>query len=175
VKEPLWLQRKWVDALHFQQLKRFGGLYGIRDDGAIQSALSRPIHQWSYEQAQDIAALAAAYGFGLARSHGYSDGNRRIAFMAMAVFLDVNGIDLDAPEPEVVRVMLAAAAGDLTEAELASWVRAHSGLRADDPGLPPDRGIDLVEETGGPHGVAELGAADPRQSRGGYEEAGAGG
>jgi death on curing protein len=132
VKEPVWLKRHWVDALHFQQLKRFGGLYGIRDDGAIESALSRPVHQWSYEQAQDLAALAAAYGFGLARSHGYSDGNKRIAFMAMAVFLDINGIDLDAPEPEVVRVMLAVAAGDLTEADLANWVRQHSAAKPGD-------------------------------------------
>ncbi len=128
MKEPLWLKRQWVDALHFQQMKRFGGLYGVRDEGAIESALSRPIHQWSYEQAQDMAALAAAYGFGLARSHGYSDGNRRIAFMAMAVFRDINDVLFDAPEPEVVRVMLAVTAGDLSEAELARWVREHSQL-----------------------------------------------
>jgi death on curing protein len=99
---------------------------------AIESALSRPVHQWSYEQAQDLAALAAAYGFGLARSHGYSDGNKRIAFMAMAVFLDIKGVDLDAPEPEVVRVMLAVAAGDLTEADLANWVRQHSAAKPGD-------------------------------------------
>jgi death on curing protein len=126
VKEPLWLKRQWVDALHFQQLKRFGGLYGIRGEGAIESALSRPIHKWAYEQARDVPALAAAYGFGLARSHGYSDGNKRVAFMAMAVFLDINGFVLDAAEPEVVRVMVSVAAGDLTEAELAEWVREHA-------------------------------------------------
>jgi death-on-curing protein len=128
VKEPLWLKRQWVDALHFQQMKRLGGLYGVRDEGAIESALSRPIHKWSYEQAQDMAALAAAYGFGFARSHGYSDGNKRIAFMAMAVFLDISDVLFDASEPEVVRVMLAVAAGDLSEAELARWVREHSQL-----------------------------------------------
>jgi death-on-curing protein len=123
VKEPFWLKREWVDALHFQQLKRFGGLFGIRDEGAIESALARPVNQWGYGQATDLAALAAAYGFGLARSHGYSDGNKRIAFMAMAVFLDLNGLALEAPEPDVVEVILRLAAGELSEEGLASWLR----------------------------------------------------
>jgi death-on-curing protein len=125
VNEPLWLRRSWVDALHFQQLKRFGGLFGIRDEGAIDSALARARNAWEYADERDIAKLAAAYGFGLARSHGYSDGNKRIGFMAMAVFLDVNGWSLEAPEPEVVRVMLAVAAGETTENALAHWLREH--------------------------------------------------
>jgi death on curing protein len=126
VREPLWLKREWVDALHFQQLKRFGGLYGIRDEGAIESALARPINQWAYGQADDLAALAAAYGYGLARSHGYSDGNKRIAFVGMAVFLDLNGAVLEAPESDVVEVMLRVAAGEQSEVQLASWLRAHT-------------------------------------------------
>jgi len=125
VKEPLWLRRDWLDALHFQQLKRFGGLYGIRDEGAIESALGRPVNQWAYGQAEDVAALAAAYGFGLCRGHGYSDGNKRIAFMAMAVFLDVNDWALEAPEPEVVVTMLGVATGEISEADLAAWLREH--------------------------------------------------
>lgn len=122
MKEPLWLKREWVDALHFQQLKRFGGLYGLRDPGAIESALARPLNQWSYGHAEDLPALAAGYGFGLARSHGYSDGNKRIALVAMAVFLELNGYTLEASETAVVEVMLAVAAGDLAEADLASWL-----------------------------------------------------
>jgi death-on-curing protein len=122
--EPLWL-RAWGDALHFQQLKRLGGLFGVRDDGAIESALARARNQWEYAEQRDIAELAAAYGFGLTRSHGYSDGNKRVGFMAMAVFLDLNGWELDAPEPEVVQVMVAVAAGDLGEPELAAWLRQH--------------------------------------------------
>ena len=122
---PLWLRRAWVDALHFQQLKRFGGLFGVRDDGAIESALARARNQWEYAEERDIAALAAAYGFGLTRSHGYSDGNKRIGFMAMAVFLDLNGRELDAPEPEVVRVMVGVASGEVSEPELAAWLRGH--------------------------------------------------
>lgn len=127
MKEPLWLKREWVDALHFQQLKRFGGLYGIRDEGAIESALARPINQWAYEQAKDLAALAAAYGFGLARSHGYSDGNKRIALVAMGVFLELNGSTLEASETEVVEVILSVAAGNMSEEDLESWLRAHIG------------------------------------------------
>jgi len=122
---PLWLKRQWVDALHFQQLKRFGGLYGIRDEGAIESALARARNQWEYAEERDLAALAAAYGFGLTRSHGYSDGNKRVGFVAMAVFLDLNGQELDAPEPEIVRVMLGVASGEIPEPEFAGWVRDH--------------------------------------------------
>ena len=126
MNEPHWLQRVWVDALHFQQLRRFGGLYGVRDPGAIEAALARPQNQWHYRGEHDLAALAAAYGFGLTSNHGYADGNKRIGFVAMAVFLDINGWRLDAPEAKVVRVMLALAAGELAEGELATWVAAHS-------------------------------------------------
>jgi death-on-curing protein len=122
---PPWLRRAWVDALHFQQLKRFGGLFGVRDEGAIESALARARNQWEYAEERDIAALAAAYGFGLTRSHGYSDGNKRVGFVAMAVFLDLNGRELDAPEPEVVQVMVGVASGEISEPELATWLRGH--------------------------------------------------
>jgi death on curing protein len=125
VKEPVWLKREWVDALHFQQLQRFGGLHGIRDEGAIESALARPRNQWEYSEERDVATLAAAYGHGLTRSHGYSDGNKRVGFMAMAVFLDLCGFSLEASEPEIVRIMLAAASGELQERDLADWVRRH--------------------------------------------------
>jgi death-on-curing protein len=133
-REPPWLRRQWVDALHFQQLKRFGGLYGIRDEGAIESALARARNQWEYAEERDVAALAAAYGFGLTRSHGYSDGNKRVGFVAMAVFLELNGLELDAPEPEVVRMMIGVAAGEVAEPELADWLRRHLL-----PGATPDR------------------------------------
>lgn len=119
------MRRSWVDALHFQQLNRFGGLYGVRDDGAIESALARARNLWEYAEERDIARLAAAYGYGLTRNHGYSDGNKRIGFIAMAVFLDVNGWSLEAPEPEVVRVMLAVASSEMGEEAFASWIRKH--------------------------------------------------
>lgn len=123
--EPVWLERRWVDALHFQQLRRFGGGHGTRDGGAVESALARPRNPWEYAEERDPAALAVAYAFGLARNHGYVDGNKRIAFVAAAVFLELNGWELDAPEPDVVRTMLALAAGELGEEEVAGWLRAH--------------------------------------------------
>ncbi|HEX2094061.1 MAG TPA: type II toxin-antitoxin system death-on-curing family toxin [Longimicrobiaceae bacterium] len=123
--EPVWLRRAWVDALHFQQLKRFGGLYGVRDEGVIESALARPLNRWEYTEERDLAALGAAYGYGLTRSHGYSDGNKRVGFVAMAVFLEINGRHLEAPQAEVVQMMLGVAAGEVDEPELAAWVLQH--------------------------------------------------
>ena len=121
--EPTWLRRAWQDALHFQQLKRFGGLYGIRDEGAIESALERPRNRWVYEESSDLIDLAATLGWGLCRGHGYTDGNKRIGFMAMAVFLDLNGLELEASQPEVVLAMTAVAAGEISEVELVEWLR----------------------------------------------------
>lgn len=123
--EPIWLKRIWVDAIHFQQLQRFGGLYGIRDKGAIESALARPRNQWVYREETDLSSLAAAYSYGLTRDHGYADGNKRVGFVAMAVFLELNGWSVEAPEPEVVQTMLAVASGDLAESDVAAWVRSH--------------------------------------------------
>lgn len=88
-------------------------------------ALARPRNLSAYDGVTDIAAQAAAYGYGLTRGHGYVDGNKRVGFVAMAIFLDLNGWSLEAPEPEVVRVMLAVASGELGEAGLASWVPGH--------------------------------------------------
>jgi death-on-curing protein len=124
--EPLWLQRVWVDALHFQLLKRFGGAYGVREEGTIDAALARPRNKWAYDSQVDLATLAAAYAYGLTRSHGYVDGNKRIGFLAMAVFLELNGSTLEATELEVVRVMVAVAAGKMEEPELADWVRQRT-------------------------------------------------
>lgn len=126
MSEQKWLQRRWVDAIHYQQLQRFGGLFGVRDAGAIDAALARPRNRWEDTDDVDLPGLAAAYGFALTRTHGYVDGNKRIGFMAMAIFLDLNDWRLSAPEPEVVQVMVAVAAGEMTEAELADWVRRYS-------------------------------------------------
>jgi death-on-curing protein len=123
--EPLWLRRAWVDALHFQQLKRFGGAFGVRDEGDIEAALVRPLNRRAYGEEADLAALAAAYGFGFARNHGYIDGNKRIAFLTMAVFLELNGLRLVAEEADVVRTIVGLAAGDVDEPALAEWVRVR--------------------------------------------------
>lgn len=115
-----------VDAVHLDLVREHGGLQGTRDEDALESALARPRQRWTYGERPDIAELAAAYGFGLARNHPYHDGNKRIAFVAMAVFLGLNGYRIDATEQEVVAVMLELAAGTLEEGTLAEWVRNHT-------------------------------------------------
>jgi death-on-curing protein len=124
-RSPTWLGRVVVDAIHADQVREHGGLLGVRDENALESALARPQQKHAYDPEIDLAGLAAAYGFGLARNHPYRDGNKRIAFLALVTFLGVNGKDFDASEAEVVATMLALADGSLTEAQLARWVRSH--------------------------------------------------
>jgi death on curing protein len=124
-REPHWLTRVVIDAVHLDIVLTHGGLRGLRDENALESSLARPRNAWGYGRKPDLAALAAGYGFGLARNHPFHDGNKRIAFLAMVVFLGLNGKDLDAPEAEVVATMLKVASGDLTESALARWVREH--------------------------------------------------
>ena len=114
-----------VDAIHADQLRQHGGLAAIRDENALESALARAKQKWSYGDRADIATLAAAYGFGLARNHPYRDGNKRIAFLAMATFLGINGCEITASDSEVVTTMVALASGKLSEEELAEWIRQH--------------------------------------------------
>ena len=123
--EPVWVDRLVIDAVHLDQLREHGGMRGIRDENALESALARARNKWAYESISDPALLAAAYGYGLATSHPYHDGNKRIAFLAMVIFLGLNGWDLEAPEAEVVAIMLWVAAGRYPEAELAEWLRSH--------------------------------------------------
>jgi death-on-curing protein len=125
VSEPLWLDRLVVDAIHFDQLRLHGGLPGVRDENALESALARPQNRAAYGSGSDLAALAAAYGFGLATSHPFNDGNKRVGFLAMYVFLDLNGLEIEAGEPEVVDLMVAVAAGRTSEAKLAEWLRRN--------------------------------------------------
>lgn len=89
----------------------------------LESALMRPRNRWAYDPSSDLAALAAAYGYGLATNHPYVDGNKRVAFLAMYVFLELNGWELDAKETEVVTTMRSVAAGEMGEDELAGWLR----------------------------------------------------
>jgi death-on-curing protein len=124
VKEPRRLGRKLIDSIHSGQIHQFGGSPGVRDAGLIESALARPVNKWEYGQERDLCALAAAYAYGLTTNHGYIDGNKRIGFLAMYVFLGLNGLELDTPEPEAVRIMLKVAEGVCEEPELTEWVRS---------------------------------------------------
>lgn len=123
--EPVWVGREVLDAIHLDQLREHGGLQGIRDENALESALARARNKWAYDGIEDPSILAAAYGYGLATSHPYHDGNKRIAFLAMIVFLGLNGRDLEASDAEVVETMLALADGSLSESDLASWLQVH--------------------------------------------------
>lgn len=98
---------------------------GLRDEPSLESALARPRQRFAYEPATDLPALAAAYGYGLVRDHPFNDGNKRVAFVTMGVFLGLNGQEIDAPETEVVAVMLSLAAGELSEEHLADWIRSR--------------------------------------------------
>jgi death-on-curing protein len=120
--EPLWIRVDQAIAMHARQLRRFGGAPGLRDEGMLHSALERPVNKWRYEQA-DLAELAAAYAFGLAKNHALVDGNKRIAFMAMMVFLHRNGAPFS-PEPaQATSIILSLAAGEVSEDSLTRWIR----------------------------------------------------
>jgi death-on-curing protein len=127
--EPRWLGRVVVDAIHEDQIREHGGLPGIRDDNALESALARPQQKWHYLHRADVPILAAAYAYGLVNNHPYRDGNKRIGFLAMVTFLGANGHDFSAPDAEVVAEILALADGKVSEEALADWVRQHSTKR----------------------------------------------
>lgn len=119
-----WLREDVVLALHEEQLAEHGGAAGIRDSGLLQSALARPVNLAAYGE-PDAAALAAAHAFGIARNHPFIDGNKRTAAVSALLFLAQNGISWEIGEAELVVMTLALAAGELTEVEVASWLRDH--------------------------------------------------
>jgi death-on-curing protein len=118
-----------VDAIHNDQLHEHGGLPGVRDENALESALARPKQRWHYSERTDLPRLAAAYAFGLVKDHPYRDGTNRIGFLAMVTFLGVNGRDFSATEAEVVDEILALAEGGVSEEALGAWIRRHSSTR----------------------------------------------
>jgi death-on-curing protein len=137
--EPQWISRVMADAIHVDILRLLGGAHGVRDSALIDSALGRPRNRFAYSQTADIAELAAAYGFGIAKNHGYADGNKRTAYLVMYAFLKVNGYSIDAPEAEVVGLMISVADGNINEKQLAGWLRDHVS-RARRKRLPPKGG-----------------------------------
>jgi len=123
MKEPTWLTPDITETIHVDLIKVHGGHYGYRDKSLVEAALARPLHRWNYEADPDIFSLAAAYGFALTKNHGFIDGNKRVAFMAIYIFLGLNGYELDAPEQEVVDIILRLSNSSLEEKELAKWLR----------------------------------------------------
>lgn len=123
--EPIWMTEAMVQVIHADQIATHGGAHGVRDEGLLASALGRARNRYGYEES-NIHRLAADYGYGIARNHPFIDGNKRTAFQVMYAFLKVNGWELTAPEPEVVLVMQALAAGEMSEMELAQWLQYYS-------------------------------------------------
>lgn len=120
--EPLWLTPDVVADIHSEQLALFGGPDGIRDQGLLESALARPVNRFAYGET-DMAALAAAYAFGIARNHPFIDGNKRVSLLALIVFLRLNGIGFAPNEADAAAIILALAAGEVDEHGLTRWIR----------------------------------------------------
>jgi death-on-curing protein len=120
----VWIQRGVVIAAHGEQLAEHGGAAGIRDAGLLESALARAENLAAYGD-PDVAALAAAYGFGIVRNHPFVDGNKRAALIATELFLALNGFDLVVDDLQCVVTILSLAAGEIDETEFAAWLREH--------------------------------------------------
>ncbi len=124
----IWIDAAVLYAVHEEQLTEHGGGAGVRDAGLFESALARP-QNLALDEKPDAADLAASYGYGVSRNHPFIDGNKRTAFVALELFLDLNGFDLVADDAGCVMTMLAVAAGEMDEAAFAEWIRRHSEKR----------------------------------------------
>jgi len=122
--EPMWLSTDIALAIHDRQLSEHGGIAGVCDRGALESVLARPRNQWAYGE-DDACALAAAYAFGVARNHPFADGNKRTAWVSARLFLKLNDVSIRFEPQDAIRTVLALAAGELSEEELADWFRQH--------------------------------------------------
>ena len=124
----VWLDKRLILVIHGEQLREHGGAEGVRDEGLLESALARPLNAASYGE-PDLAELAALYALGIARNHPFVDGNKRTAYVALELFLDLNGVDLTASDAESTVAMLDMAAGEFTDEEFTLWVREHAQKR----------------------------------------------
>ena len=126
MKEPRWLLEQTIVAVHSMVLEDHGGEPGIRDENMLASALNRPIDKYNYESGSTIFELPAAYSFGLAKNHPFVDGNKRVAFLAGTLFLELNGIAFNAEESDAAFVFERLAAGKVKEASLVKWLEENS-------------------------------------------------
>ena len=123
---PIWINLRVIKAFHDRQINEHGGLPGLRDEGLLLSALSRLENAFHYSDPKpDVAELAAAYGFGLAKNHPFNDANKRTALIAMRLFLKLNGYDLAASPEDKYKTIIRVAASDISEDELAQWIRKN--------------------------------------------------
>jgi death-on-curing protein len=129
VTEPIWLDRDVVMKIHIRCAVASGGSSGVRDYGLLDSALARPQMVYDYKLDATIHGLAAAYAYGISKNHPFVDGNKRVAFLSAENFLWVNGWQLTASQSDVVTTMIALAAGDISEDQLAEWLAQNSERR----------------------------------------------
>jgi len=126
MSEPCWVLESAVRAIHLRQLSEHGGLEGVRDDGLLSSALARPRNLYAYTRPiPEVAALAAAYAFGIIKNHPFVDGNKRTAYVVCRTFLKLNGRDIVASEADKYGMFLAIADGSRDEEQLVEWIRAN--------------------------------------------------
>ncbi|HUL35358.1 MAG TPA: type II toxin-antitoxin system death-on-curing family toxin [Candidatus Eisenbacteria bacterium] len=130
MKQPRWINRRALHYLHEASLAAHGGASGIRDEGLLESALACPRNRFLHDETADLAALAASYCFGLATNHPFVDGNERTAFQSLGILLGLNGFEMIANQVEAIVTILSLASGELTEVQLADWVRNNSRSRA---------------------------------------------
>ncbi len=123
-----WIDKRLLVTLHDESLTMHGGASGIRDEGLFDSALNRAANLAMYGK-PDFAELAAAYGVGLAKNHAFVDGNKRVAFLSVGLFLGLNGYKLKATQVDATLVMLAVASGEMNEVDFANWIRTNSVFR----------------------------------------------
>jgi death-on-curing protein len=128
----IWVDKQLLLLLHDESLAEHGGAAGLRDEGLLDSALARPMNLIAYGE-PDLAELAASYGVGLAKNHAFVDGNKRAAFLAVGLFLRLNGHRLNASPAAATVAMMDVAAGTLNEADFADWIRRHSAPVGDPP------------------------------------------
>ncbi|MDO8321076.1 type II toxin-antitoxin system death-on-curing family toxin [Rhodoferax sp.] len=127
-----WISKPALMMLHDESLAEHGGAEGVRDDGLLDSALARPLNIVAYSDAAeppDVATLAASYGVGLAKNHAFVDGNKRAAFLAVGLFLALNGWRLQCTQADATLTLLAVASGEVSEDDFANWLRAHTTSR----------------------------------------------
>ncbi len=124
--EPVWIETELALAIHDRQLAEHGGPIGLRDASALESALARARNQWTYGET-DLCALAAAYAYGVARNHPFTDGNKRTAWVLARLFLSLNDVPIRFEPGDAVRMVLQLAAGELEEKKLAVWFQVRRG------------------------------------------------
>ncbi|HEX6802879.1 MAG TPA: type II toxin-antitoxin system death-on-curing family toxin [Terriglobales bacterium] len=126
MKTPHWLDPRALVLLHAEVLAEHGGLTGLRDQAAFESAMARPPNVYHYERGADIPRLAAAYAYGIIQNHSFNDGNKPLGFLAAVLFLELNRFELKCDQADAIQTFFSVAAGNLSEQNLTVWIRNNA-------------------------------------------------